>query len=537
MRHCIGSENDITPPHTFTKKPWSRLALNHFPKTPPLLQNESISTVKFAARCMRVVARQHVNEIASDALLLRRARRQIFDLRRRLREAESASLPMKNLNSVSDTKQNLQPASDSKWRPRSKASSSWRNKPRLEERESGKGSDSAGSDAFVEGRRGVVPGDLREGDPEEMERGQVFGKRLSDDGTRVAREPAWTGGAGGGFGGRGRGDRGDGEVVGGVSGGVADNVTAGSSGSEQISFVHAMTEKRRGGVEQSLGARRDRDLVVRAQKRRADERSVAERSALERCAAARSAAARSATERSKAERGATERSGRAPAQFAARVIRNDSRSVLSPARFPRGARLAHPVQPLAAPAVAAAGDGDEERIATAALMERFSFREMELLHELHTWKSRCENLKDSIASRGGASRGGGQGNGGGDGTGVHVHPRHAPPLTGSNTCEEATMPGGFGFTPPSLHSPDKSHRGVEITGPPTSRGATFPMSSESGTETLDTDQSRVSRGGAGGTGVDADVRWALVLFDLPPERDGDLELRRQDIIEVGSAYA
>lgn len=49
---------------------------------------------------MRVVARQHVNEVASDALLLLRARRQIIVLRRRLREAETVALPLTNLPKV-----------------------------------------------------------------------------------------------------------------------------------------------------------------------------------------------------------------------------------------------------------------------------------------------------------------------------------------------------------------------------------------------------------------------------------------------------
>ncbi|CAM9309226.1 unnamed protein product, partial [Ectocarpus sp. 8 AP-2014] len=53
-------------------------------------QDESISTLNFAARCMRVVSRQRVNEVVSDALLLERARRQIATLRRRLAEAETA---------------------------------------------------------------------------------------------------------------------------------------------------------------------------------------------------------------------------------------------------------------------------------------------------------------------------------------------------------------------------------------------------------------------------------------------------------------
>ncbi|CAN0156592.1 unnamed protein product [Ectocarpus sp. 6 AP-2014] len=54
-------------------------------------QDESISTLNFAARCMRVVSRQRVNEVVSDALLLERARREIATLRRRLAEAETAA--------------------------------------------------------------------------------------------------------------------------------------------------------------------------------------------------------------------------------------------------------------------------------------------------------------------------------------------------------------------------------------------------------------------------------------------------------------
>ncbi|CAM9532358.1 unnamed protein product, partial [Ectocarpus sp. 12 AP-2014] len=54
-------------------------------------QDESISTLNFAARCMRVVSRQRVNEVVSDALLLERARRQIATLRRRLAEVETAA--------------------------------------------------------------------------------------------------------------------------------------------------------------------------------------------------------------------------------------------------------------------------------------------------------------------------------------------------------------------------------------------------------------------------------------------------------------
>eukprot|EP00903_Cladosiphon_okamuranus_P014600 g13539.t1 len=54
-------------------------------------QAESISTLNFAARCMRVVAKQRVNEVVTDSLLLERARRQISALRRRLVEAEAAA--------------------------------------------------------------------------------------------------------------------------------------------------------------------------------------------------------------------------------------------------------------------------------------------------------------------------------------------------------------------------------------------------------------------------------------------------------------
>ena len=57
----------------------------------PHTQAESIGTLQFAARCTRVVVRQCVNEVASDALLLKRARSQITDLRRRLRQLETTS--------------------------------------------------------------------------------------------------------------------------------------------------------------------------------------------------------------------------------------------------------------------------------------------------------------------------------------------------------------------------------------------------------------------------------------------------------------
>lgn len=69
-----------------SRQPTSKPSLRLLPA-----QAESISTLNFAARCMRVVARQRVNEIVSDSLLLERARRQIFTLRRRLAEAEAAA--------------------------------------------------------------------------------------------------------------------------------------------------------------------------------------------------------------------------------------------------------------------------------------------------------------------------------------------------------------------------------------------------------------------------------------------------------------
>ena len=205
------------------------------------------------------------------------------------------------------------------------------------------------------------------------------------------------------------------------------------------------------------------------------------------------------------------------------------------------------MQPTATAALG--GDkGDEERIATAALMERFSFRERELLHELQTWKTRCEVLEDNIAG-GSDESGGGQGDGG-DGTGVRGHSRHALHLNGKDTCDAFTLggpafltpsiPGGSAFLAPSLPAPAEIRGGVENIGPPTSRGGNLPISRDPRAETLDISRRNVGRGEADGREADAhhsaseDVRWVLVLFDLPPERKGDLELRRQDIIEVGA---
>lgn len=54
-------------------------------------QAESISTLQFAARCTQVIVKQRVNEVTSDALLLKRARSQISYLRRRLRQLENTS--------------------------------------------------------------------------------------------------------------------------------------------------------------------------------------------------------------------------------------------------------------------------------------------------------------------------------------------------------------------------------------------------------------------------------------------------------------
>lgn len=54
-------------------------------------QAESINTLQFAARCTRVIMKQCVNEVVSDALLLKRARSQISYLRRRLRQLENTS--------------------------------------------------------------------------------------------------------------------------------------------------------------------------------------------------------------------------------------------------------------------------------------------------------------------------------------------------------------------------------------------------------------------------------------------------------------
>lgn len=56
------------------------------------LQEESISTLNFAARCMRVTLQHQINEVVTDAQLLQRARRQILLLRRRIQSLESASL-------------------------------------------------------------------------------------------------------------------------------------------------------------------------------------------------------------------------------------------------------------------------------------------------------------------------------------------------------------------------------------------------------------------------------------------------------------
>lgn len=54
-------------------------------------QEESISTLKFAARCMRVNLKPRVNEVVSDGLLLRRANRHISLLQQRVRDLEFAS--------------------------------------------------------------------------------------------------------------------------------------------------------------------------------------------------------------------------------------------------------------------------------------------------------------------------------------------------------------------------------------------------------------------------------------------------------------
>lgn len=384
------------------------------------------------------------------------------------------------------------------------ASSPWRKAP-IEQREVARGADWAGLHCVRRETEAVaVSGDLREGHQGELSQGEV--ERDQDlDNHLIGSTGSDTESRGG-----------DGVPV------VPVGVSARGSFS-QIPAVPAATRDNSGkrkGARGSLDARRERDLAVRAKP--------------------------AVTERSADEYGAGERSGRASARVSARVVRHDSRGLGASALLPPGAGKARWAQPAAGGAgtgCGGCGNGDEEeRIATAALMERFSFRERELLHELQTWKSRCENLKDNIVAGGSDEFGRGQVPRG-DCTAARVHPQHSPPPNGRDACN-ANMPDGSAFPSPSLPSPaELCGRGMESIGPPASRGEKTLIPNESRAETLDSGQGNVGIYGGGADGREMDarhsagggVRRVLVLFDLPPEREGDLELKRQDVIEVSVA--
>lgn len=463
---------------------------------------ESISTLNFAARCMRVAVRPRVNEVASDALLLQRAKREIFALRRRLREIETAA-------SSRQTPLGMMTV------PRRPGAG-----PPLEAREK---SDAVNtSESLLNAEAKELP----------VSAGHQVG--LVGD-SRCSTQILPTKGAGG----------------------------QKKPNSERLSSdTSAIESNYWGNLRRDSGRGDARTTVVETDARQRQGRrpqSTAESSARRNgrggsapdesrgrdiTALKRTAAPPPATPIPR--RRASDGMVRTPIIGAASLTKK--RHVLLPVPSSDPTLVTRRRQKMGA----ATGSDDQGNLATVALMERFSYREGELLRELETWKKRCKKHRDTETRRDTActacTAAATQ-----EEPAASNRPKRLPRESGEDITKEKAISGVSACSaPPSPMSLSSDKQGTvrrsNVRGKQNS-SPNAPITADSDSNTPRSGVTRTGRcesdqqgslgaqkGGPGVagtncTGSGGDV-WASVLFDLVGEREDDMDLKRGDRIKV-----
>lgn len=193
----------------------------------------------------------------------------------------------------------------------------------------------------------------------------------------------------------------------------------------------------------------------------------------------------------------------------------------------------------------AVGEGDNvEALATKALIERFSCREGELLRELETWKTRCSCLQDDAKSSftTGKEYCNDQQRGCTPLTDVEVVGHSFSPRTSSSSSVQLVRTSTTADT-----SSLREH--VNATSQHICRSGAYASSEACSCQDIDhnkysgkNSQSKVGedaeceleQGGGVIPAEEPGSRWALALYDLKAEQEGDFELRGGDAIEVRS---
>lgn len=201
----------------------------------------------------------------------------------------------------------------------------------------------------------------------------------------------------------------------------------------------------------------------------------------------------------------------------------------------------------------ATGRDDQGHLATVALMERFSYREGELLRELATWKKRCEKHRDTATRRDTACTAASAAAEEEEEPAAYSRPKRVSPESDEGITKEKSISGISACSaPPSPMSPSSDKRGTVRRGnvrekqdstpdaPITADSdPDTPRSGLARTERCESDQQGslgAQKGGLGVagtncTGPGGDI-WSSVLFNLVGEREGDLDLKRGDRIKV-----
>ncbi len=434
------------------------------------VQEESISTLNFAARCMRVVTRQRINEVVSETVLLERARREISALRRRLAQVETASTPSPPalrrppppLQTVEPPQALVAPAAP----PLALAPERRNVMPACPEKRVRSSDGGSGNDgrlrrhgAWGEGFAGSGGGGRhqkyralaavpREAKPAE----RLPGKQLAMSGKGSFREPVGQvkppKDNGGSAAEAGKPSTRENTATGPPPASVSEGETASENKRQPlVEGEHAVEEngiqeppgppippsattgareaRRERGVNGKtlLDARRGKDVVVRGRIATAVAAANAAAAAATAIVAAIGVAGGNRSQRMVASDkpapavpaiAAVGRKPRVAVRSAARkpqdgltTTKADSKPVRPapssspaggpPAPMTRGARRSSAPAPPVASAARVAGRPrrtEESGLATAALIERFSTREDELLRELETWKARCKSFEE-----------------------------------------------------------------------------------------------------------------------------------------------
>lgn len=420
--------------------PTSTVTLSIGPLSRTLIaQDESISTLNFAVRCMRVVVRQRVNEIASDALLLQRARRQICVLRRRLKEVERIACPNAPIASVPDA---VQPPSDPstplQGATHSAAESALR-KTRVEGGlDSHRGSEAEGAANIRQEETREIPSETASGQPlvEDTVHKPGLSSLLGQRNPRGRLAPA------------------------------AESKRRRSKPEAEKSSESTRSRVR----DKTLDARLGRDNVVR-----------------------KPSVPVNLSRRRKSEGMDAKHGVRAESrvQVPPRAVAHQSRNV------PNGGDLS----------------------AEAALIERFSCREGELLRELETLKARCEELSGKASTNEVASD--------------QMHsPRGGNVLASSPSAlrhAQPSVPGVNAGTPKGVSHAAVARVGVDAE---TSETSSQGISHEGSVKPVPYNEHEMDV--VPDRENNQPILQVTALYDFTPEQDGDLKLRPGDILEVGA---